>query len=590
MESELDCFGRKHCCTCTATKRANDRKKTKRPSIKMTASSASSASSFSERSLQVLNLKDRFGSVPRFGHSSDFSNLYSTNQDEYNDYIVGLLTMGLIFLSIFMTWLLLLLVFKLCGAKVGFLSGTPFQATSLDDPKNGLAVNPWISLSRIIFGTSVFFMLVFGLLLITAGIGNLDTTTQTIGYGAEQGYEYLANAQFLLNEAFASIDLLKGFKDNLIVELKLFHVAIQQAKQVLEEGGDGYIEASVTLLITGMEALEDFLQEPLTVIDSSLVEGQQNCLEIQDATQTVDLTGIQMGIGIIVTLIPALALACLYHSINQHEEQQQQSQQSQQAQRRRSSMKEAAANTHVNDSCRTWFVWPTFLILTLICIGAGSAMSIVGLLNSDFCLGGDDQTPDSTIMAVLEKQGTPPESFEYRAIEFVVRVRSYLQVLCLFIYGHTFSYPAMIVLLYIHEGMRTSYPCCRSLDGRKRLGRSAQPNNWRHSNNRRRCGHCGCRDAHQHNRVQCHYHHQSTTRIRGVLDYFIGNCPRISRRCRLSRIARNIFHRHASSSMYQFVYRYLLGLSLLDYDGLFWSFGHYLSFRHVSSDHCGCRS
>ena len=127
-------------------------------------------------------LRDRFQSAPRFGHSSRFANLFSQNDDEFNEYIMGLLIVALLILSLFLLWGFLLLVFKFClGRKrVGFLSGTPFEGTS--------ASNPWILRGRIVFGISCLLFIMFSIVFVTAGLGNLSVTTTSIGYAVSVSF------------------------------------------------------------------------------------------------------------------------------------------------------------------------------------------------------------------------------------------------------------------------------------------------------------------------------------------------------------------------------------------------------------------
>lgn len=130
-------------------------------------------------------LGDPFESVPRFGHSSSFASLYSPDPAVVYDYIIGILVVSLFILSIYACWGLILLIVKLCcGPKrVGFVSGAPFQATL----PNG-QTNPWILRGRILFGLSTLLFAVFSLTFVTLGVGNMVTTTKSIGQGASVSF------------------------------------------------------------------------------------------------------------------------------------------------------------------------------------------------------------------------------------------------------------------------------------------------------------------------------------------------------------------------------------------------------------------
>jgi hypothetical protein len=70
--------------------------------------------------------------IPRFGHTSDFSNVAYLGSSGGQDYIVGLLFAGCFLLMFFLTWSIVLVVFKI--SVTGFLSGEPFINPHISDP------------------------------------------------------------------------------------------------------------------------------------------------------------------------------------------------------------------------------------------------------------------------------------------------------------------------------------------------------------------------------------------------------------------------------------------------------------------------
>ena len=141
-----------------------------------------------------------FGSgSPRFGHSNNFSDLFSSDDDVRKDYITGILIMALLLFSLFLIWGIVLLALKYasffhyccCGLQqVGFLSGAPFVETTTTTSRTTettgrrKVVDPWIRTGQVTFGISLVMFVIFAILLVTVGIGNLDNTTTTIGNGA----------------------------------------------------------------------------------------------------------------------------------------------------------------------------------------------------------------------------------------------------------------------------------------------------------------------------------------------------------------------------------------------------------------------
>jgi hypothetical protein len=113
--------------------------------------------------------------VPRFGHSSEFADIWAT-QEERRDYIEGLLFAGLLLFVFFFIWTLLLLLFKCLGRKrVGFLSGAPFFKRIDSD-----ATRDRPMICRVIFLNAALLFIVFSVLFVTQGLSTLRTTVNTV--------------------------------------------------------------------------------------------------------------------------------------------------------------------------------------------------------------------------------------------------------------------------------------------------------------------------------------------------------------------------------------------------------------------------
>ncbi|CAB9528074.1 expressed unknown protein [Seminavis robusta] len=339
-------------------------------------------------------LKKRFQSAPRFGYSSTFSDLFSQDNDVSMNYVKGLLAAGLLILIIFLCWVLLLLVFKCLGRrKVGFLSGAPFQAviSSGDAP----SVNPWIARGRFTVAFSCVAMVAFAVLLATAGIGNIDTTTTTIGDGATLGYDYFSTAQLRLRLVEEDIVVAKSVRDEAVIEFKEFYTSLRDAGEAY---GTGDVEEAIRIVIEGADELHDFIGSEFRSIYGSLGDGQQTCLNVKETTDEIDLRVLQWVVGVIFAFIPAVLYGCFWWMMYQP-------------------TSERNAKVEV---CTTWFALPLVSLLVVLSIIACSAICVAGLMNSDFCSGGEDQTPDSTIIRIMIEQGSDPDSFEFRAIEYLV--------------------------------------------------------------------------------------------------------------------------------------------------------------------------
>ncbi|CAB9511836.1 expressed unknown protein [Seminavis robusta] len=341
-------------------------------------------------------LRERFRSGPRFGYSNTFSDYFSQDDDVAMDYVKGLLACGLFILSMFLCWVLLLLVFKCLGRKkVGFLSGAPFHAMA-SNTDNHVAVNPWISRGRCIVAFSCGAMFIFAILLTTVGLGNIDVTTTTIGDGAVMGFDYFSNAQGTLVTADQYMRAAASTRDEVVAELIQFLGALRDAKEQYDAGN---VEEAARITIQATDDLGDFLRGHLMEINRTLMDGQQTCVDVKATTDEINLRGVQWGVGLVMTIVPTLLLGCLWWTVSPPPRKHQQQM----------------------NACRTWFIVPLFSLLVVLSFVLCSAICIAGLVNADFCSGGEDLSPDSTILNVLIEQGSDPDGLEFRAIEYLVR-------------------------------------------------------------------------------------------------------------------------------------------------------------------------
>ena len=127
-------------------------------------------------------------SVPRFGHSNNFTDLFAA-QPEQNDYIAGLLFAGIFMFAIFFAWTLLLLLFKFVGPKrFGFLAGAPFvqassSSSSASTRRSSSSCQPRPARITFIFATIA--LIVFSVLFVTNGLTNLRNTVIVV-YNSSQ--------------------------------------------------------------------------------------------------------------------------------------------------------------------------------------------------------------------------------------------------------------------------------------------------------------------------------------------------------------------------------------------------------------------
>jgi hypothetical protein len=115
--------------------------------------------------------------APRFGHSSDFSELFSKEAGAPEDYVAGLVFATGFILAVFILWSILLLIFKCLGpSQVGFLSGAPFKKPNHVEEEN---FRRPFRVRMTVLGCGITFIL-FTILLVVKGITNLQDTVSTV--------------------------------------------------------------------------------------------------------------------------------------------------------------------------------------------------------------------------------------------------------------------------------------------------------------------------------------------------------------------------------------------------------------------------
>ena len=131
--------------------------------------------SFKKLLLAQTTAIDVLTNIPRFGRSSNFADMWGT-QDEKGEYVLGLLFWGILFFSLCFLWSVCILVWKCLGRqRVGFLSGAPLV---LPQPSLPIRHNRpfWY---RLVFLNSALLFILCGILFVTQGITNLRTTLNT---------------------------------------------------------------------------------------------------------------------------------------------------------------------------------------------------------------------------------------------------------------------------------------------------------------------------------------------------------------------------------------------------------------------------
>lgn len=343
--------------------------------------------------------KNAFQNVYRFGHSSDFSLLFSKNNDDLQDYLIGVLVVALMLAVVFLCWGLVLIICKHCMGpeRVGFLSGAPFRARVNGQGTTKAIANPWIYRGRWIFAISINLFILFAIVLAASGMGFLANVTSDIGNGARVGRDTMATAETLLQTVVGLVAIIQRKKGEILQQLQDFYQAIVLAKRAKELGN---MQVAVGILVESLKDVGEGISSTpvLKEIVQTLDKGAQTLDTVYVVTTTADIRALQAAMGVALTIVPALLLGCLYWNIDH------------------GSHKRNAMVTNV----RSCILWPIFIFQVTCSILFCVIISIVGILNSDFCSGGEDLSPDSTILEIVVQLGYAQDSLEYRAVAYLV--------------------------------------------------------------------------------------------------------------------------------------------------------------------------
>ena len=77
--------------------------------------------------------------LPRFGHGSDFTAIFSADSEAQADYTAGLISLFAFLLMLFVFWTIAIITFKVMGPEnAGFLSGHHFVVPDAADDEKGI--------------------------------------------------------------------------------------------------------------------------------------------------------------------------------------------------------------------------------------------------------------------------------------------------------------------------------------------------------------------------------------------------------------------------------------------------------------------
>jgi hypothetical protein len=246
--------------------------------------------------------------LTRFGHSNNFTALFQEDED-VEDYFVGLIFVGCLIMSLFLVWALLLIVFKHClqQEEVGFLSGSAFRAPrppkseapvdvrEAPPPVDGFVMESkmrWPNRpmrGRIVFLVSGIIYITFTALLVREGITNLQSSVNTLNRSAQQIRLISVEAADIiqvglrdLKDGAASIreQIADQFQGNSFCPAD---PALENS--VLGRDVSGQADDAIILL----DLLDDFASDDLANLEDGVLTVASRSLDVAEYTDDIDL-------------------------------------------------------------------------------------------------------------------------------------------------------------------------------------------------------------------------------------------------------------------------------------------------------------
>ncbi|KAL7530529.1 hypothetical protein ACHAXR_003541 [Thalassiosira sp. AJA248-18] len=165
----------------------------------------------------TTSVKD-LSKLPRFGHESDFTALFSPYQDEQVDYTAGLISLFVFLLVFFIVWTIAIITFKVMGqTNAGFLSGHHFVVPDpFDDEKN---IHKRPLRVRVVFLVATALLMTFSFLFVAKGLTNISSATTTMKESLRVTEEIINNAELIARNLEKVGDKSIEIRDAAVAEL-----------------------------------------------------------------------------------------------------------------------------------------------------------------------------------------------------------------------------------------------------------------------------------------------------------------------------------------------------------------------------------
>eukprot|EP00980_Cylindrotheca_fusiformis_P030004 scaffold24174_cov117-Cylindrotheca_fusiformis.AAC.5 len=321
-----------------------------------------------------------FSSLPRFGHTPDISLLFSKNSEDQDDFLLGLVPFATLVMTFFTLWLMAIWFLKCLGPdRVGVFAGHPFETGPHRLTLGG----------RGVYALSSLMIIIFTILFMSEGLGNLQISLDTI---EETNREIIS----IHDQLFSVVGSLKEEGGRAETMRVVLEDVLKRDLCPLRPTS----EIATTIRFAGqstldtMDSLSGFVDRETEGLFENLKVLELTTASIDDTLAGTSLTGTTPTL--LVSLLSLLTL-CLVVALVL-------------------GWFEVFSEPYY--FLVTWFILPTFTLLVIASFVGAGAMAMLAQANSDLCLGGAEQSPESSIRAILEQQDISEFSMYYETVVF----------------------------------------------------------------------------------------------------------------------------------------------------------------------------
>lgn len=227
--------------------------------------------------------------LPRFGHGSDFTAVFSSDQDEQVDYAAGLVSLFVFLLIIFIFWTVVIIVFKAMGPEnAGFLSGHHFVVPDPIDDEKGISKRPLRV--RIVFLIATALLMTFAFLFVAMGLTNVSNTATTIGKSLKTTNDIMGNAELIAKNLERVGDRSIEIRDAAVSELDNICPSDPNIADTIGMDIMGIADQAKSDLTT----LADFIQEGLALFKENLVTVREFTGSADKTTKSIEFWDWEM--------------------------------------------------------------------------------------------------------------------------------------------------------------------------------------------------------------------------------------------------------------------------------------------------------